>query len=126
MAEACMRIAGRQALVFIASDFHAPLPQLGARHSTCCRMHMSCRWWSGTKWSRKHPPATACSHCATSKPAIAAGSGCDRSSAGAGRTPSTQRRADLQKLFADRGMRPFYMTGPFDADALSRYFFEAV
>ena len=37
-----------------------------------------------------------------------------------------QRRADLQKLFGDRGMRPFYMTGAFDADALSRYFFEAV
>ena len=24
-----MRIAGRQALVFVASDFHAPLPELG-------------------------------------------------------------------------------------------------
>jgi hypothetical protein len=34
------------------------------------------------------------------------------------------RRNELNQLFAERGMRPFYMTGEFDNEAMSQYFFE--
>jgi hypothetical protein len=36
-----------------------------------------------------------------------------------------QRRAELDQFFAAHAIRPFYIQGAFDGDALSRYFFEA-
>jgi len=37
-----------------------------------------------------------------------------------------QRRAQLDRLFAQREIRPFYVSGAFDGEAMSHYFFEAV
>jgi hypothetical protein len=34
------------------------------------------------------------------------------------------RRRELERVFAGRGMRPFYVTGHFDSEAMSQYFFE--
>jgi len=34
------------------------------------------------------------------------------------------RRTELNQLFASRGMRPFYVAGHFDGEAMSQYFFE--
>jgi uncharacterized protein (DUF58 family) len=125
MAEACVRIAGRQALVFIASDFHAPLAQLGAALDLLSHAHVV----PMVVWDEVEPEAPAGDGLLALRdietghrrglwlrPAIRR----------RWKDAFDQRRADLQKLFADRGMRPFYMTGQFDADALSRYFFEAV
>jgi hypothetical protein len=36
-----------------------------------------------------------------------------------------RRRGELNELFAARGIRPFYISGEFDSEALSHYFFEA-
>jgi hypothetical protein len=36
-----------------------------------------------------------------------------------------RRREELNRLFTARGIRPFYMSGEFDHEALSHYFFEA-
>jgi hypothetical protein len=36
-----------------------------------------------------------------------------------------QRRAELTALLRQRNIRPFFMEGEFDAEAMSRYFFEA-
>jgi hypothetical protein len=36
------------------------------------------------------------------------------------------RRADIDGLFGRRGIRPFYLEGAFAAEALSRYFLEAI
>jgi hypothetical protein len=36
-----------------------------------------------------------------------------------------QRRAEIDSYFAAHAIRPFYVEGTFNADALSRYFFEA-
>ncbi len=125
MAEACVRIAGRQALVFIASDFHAPLAQLGAALDLLSHAHVV----PMVVWDEVEPEAPAGDGLLALRdietghrrglwlrPVIRR----------RWKEAFEQRRADLQKLFADRGMRPFFMTGPFDADALSRYFFEAV
>ncbi len=122
--EACARIAGRQALVFVASDFHAPLAQLGAAldllsHAQVVPMVI---------WDEVEP-----------EPPQGDGLLAVRDIESGHRRglwlrplirrrwseAFAQRRADLQKLFADHGMRPFFMTGRFDADAMSRYFFEA-
>ncbi|HEY4369115.1 MAG TPA: hypothetical protein VGN07_17910 [Steroidobacteraceae bacterium] len=35
-----------------------------------------------------------------------------------------QRRKNLGEVFAPRGIRPFYVSGRFDSEAMSRYFFE--
>ncbi len=125
LAEACMRIAGRQALVFVASDFHAPLPELGKALDLLSHAHVV----PLIIWDKVEPEApdgdgllavrdveTGRRRGLWLRPVIRR----------RWKDAFTQRRADLQKMFADRGMRPFYMTGPFDADALSRYFFEAV
>lgn len=37
----------------------------------------------------------------------------------------THRRSEINSFFASRGISPFFIEGAFDADALSRYFFEA-
>jgi hypothetical protein len=37
----------------------------------------------------------------------------------------TQRRAELQEVLGRRGIRPFFVTGEFNGEALSKYFFEA-
>jgi uncharacterized protein (DUF58 family) len=34
------------------------------------------------------------------------------------------RRAELNQVFASRAIRPFYVTGQFDSEAMSQYFFE--
>ena len=34
------------------------------------------------------------------------------------------RRTELDRLFAQHAMVPFYVTGRFDSEALSRYFLE--
>jgi hypothetical protein len=36
-----------------------------------------------------------------------------------------KRRAQLDDLFAARDLRPFYVIGAFDGEAMSRYFLEA-
>jgi hypothetical protein len=36
-----------------------------------------------------------------------------------------RRRAELEAIFTARGIRPFYISGEFDSEALSDYFFEA-
>ena len=36
-----------------------------------------------------------------------------------------RRRTELDGLFAVRAIRPFYVVGAFDADAMSQYFLEA-
>ncbi len=36
-----------------------------------------------------------------------------------------ERRTSLQTFFSNRGLRPFWAQGAFDADAMSEYFFEA-
>jgi hypothetical protein len=36
-----------------------------------------------------------------------------------------RRRLELDRFFASRSIRPFFVSGAFDADAMSDYFFEA-
>ncbi len=125
LAEACMRIAGKQALVFVASDFHAPLAQLGAALDLLSHAHVV----PMVIWDEVEPQAPE------GDGLLALRDIENGHRRGLWLRPLVRRqwrdtfaprRADLGKLFTTRGMRAFHMTGRFDADALSRHFFEAV
>jgi hypothetical protein len=124
LAEACQRIAGQQALVFLASDFHAPLADLHGALALLAHAHVV----PLVIWDEVEPDAPEGDGLLAVRD-IETGH-----RRGLWLRPSVRRRwqdafarrsADLHAVFAAHGMRPFHMTGGFDADALSRYFFEA-
>ncbi|MBL8265247.1 DUF58 domain-containing protein [Steroidobacter sp.] len=122
--EAATHLAGRHGLIFIASDFHWRLDRLGdvldmLAHSYIVPLVI----WDpaetqppqrdgllplrdvesnrrSTVWLR--PSMRTRWHEAVER-----------------------RRGELNSLFAARGIRPFYVSGAFDGEALSHYFFEA-
>ena len=118
------RLAGQQGLVFLVSDFHWPLDHLGIvldylAHTTVVPVVV----WDPAETEPPTRNALASLHDAES---------------GARRTiwvrpklrddwrrSVAERRAEINTLLATRNLHPFYMEGSFDADALSRYFFEA-
>lgn len=122
--QAAQHLAGRQGLIFLVSDFHWPLARLGdvldlLAHAFVVPMIV----WDPAEIT---PPA---------HDAIAA-----LRDAESGRCRTlwmrprlrvqwsdavARRREELQALFAARGIRPFHVTGAFDGEALSQYFFEA-
>jgi uncharacterized protein (DUF58 family) len=123
LADAAVHLAGRQGLVFLISDFHWPLEQLAPvmdllLHAYVVPMVV----WDAAEIE---PP---------SQDAIAALQDME-----SGRTRSLwlrpklrqqwrdgvlQRREQLKQFFAARGQQPFYVSGAFQGEALSRYFFE--
>jgi uncharacterized protein (DUF58 family) len=120
---AAMRLAGREGLVFIVSDFHWPLETLSATlnlltHSSVVPLVV---------WDR-----------AEIEPPDHDGFALLRDSeSGARRTlwlrPSlrvqwrdavARRREQLEQILAAHFIRPLYLSGAFDAEAVSRYFLE--
>lgn len=117
-------LAGRQGLVFLVSDFHWPLERLAATldvlaHAWVVPMIV----WDPAEIAPPEGDALAALRDAET---------------GARRTiwlrprvraqwvaAVAQRRATLRQAFAARGLRPFEMSGRFDGEAMSTYFFEA-
>jgi uncharacterized protein (DUF58 family) len=124
LAEAALNLAGRRGLIFIASDFHWPLDRLGdtldllahsyivplviwdpaeiqpPKHDGLMPLRDVESGTRSTVWLR--PRMRARWHDAVER-----------------------RREELNALFSARGIRPFYVNGEFDGEALSDYFFEA-
>lgn len=124
LADATERLAGRDALIFIASDFHWPLDGLDAvlarlGHAFVVPMVV----WDPHE--TEPPPANgiAAARDAESggqrtlwmRPALRA----------RWRQAVDDRRAVLQRLFASHSLRAFMLEGRFDSEAMSRYFIEA-
>ena len=122
--DAASRLAGQQALVFLVSDFHWPLSHLNAAldlmsHATVIPIVV----WDDAE---TNPP---------SESILASLSDMESSARRTlwlrpklrddWRRCVERRRAEIDEFFHARTLRPFYMEGVFDADALSRYFFEA-
>ena len=121
--EAASHLAGQQGLVFLVSDFHWDLNRLNAvldllAHASVVPVVV----WDPAEIEPPDSNALASLRDAES---------------GARRTlwvrpklrqdwrqAVARRRSEINGLFAARGVRPFYIEGAFDADALSRYFFE--
>jgi len=122
---AASTLAGKQALVFLVSDFHWPLVELPAVLDLlvhACVVPM-------VVWDRAEiaPPRGG--------PLLAVN---DAESAGQRtlwlresvrerwREAVARRRAELSKIFGVRGMQPFYVESVFNPEAMSRYFLEAI
>jgi len=118
-------IAGRQALVFLVSDFHWPLTALPAVLDLLVHAYVvPVVVWDAAEIA---PPAGG--------PLLAvsdAESGKQRSlwlSASVRerwREGVARRRAELSATFGKRAIQPFFIESAFDAEAMSRYFLEAV
>ncbi|HWG30682.1 MAG TPA: VWA domain-containing protein [Steroidobacteraceae bacterium] len=122
---AAKRLAGRDGLVFIVSDFHWPLERLSAAldllaHSTVVPLIV---------WDRAEMEPPASNGFALLRD----------SESGAPRTlwlrPSLRvrwheavahRREQLERVFAAHFIRPLYLQGSFDAEVMSKYFLEGV
>jgi len=122
--DAASRLAGQQGLVFLASDFHWPLERLDIALDLLAHAGVI--------------PVVVWDPAETEPPTRNALASLRDAESGARRTlwlrprlreewrrGVEQRRAEIDGFFAAHAIRPFYMEGTFDADALSRYFFEA-
>ncbi|MGF6816820.1 uncharacterized protein (DUF58 family) [Paraburkholderia atlantica] len=118
-----IRIAGRQALVFVVSDFHWPLARLSPVldmlvHACVVPMVV---WDAAETTPPQHASLLAVND---------AESGEERRvwlSRGARerwREGVARRRDELAAVFGARGIQPFYVEGAFDPEAMSRYFLE--
>jgi uncharacterized protein (DUF58 family) len=122
--EAVLQLAGREGLIFLVSDFHWPLDRLAGVLDLLAQAHVvPMIVWDPGEIQPPERDALAALHDAET---------------GVRRTlwmrPSlrvqwqdavARRRTELERLFAARALRPFYVTGRFDGEAMSRYFFEA-
>ena len=122
--DAASRLAGQQGLVFLVSDFHWPLERLDIALDLMAHAGVV--------------PVVVWDPAETEPPTRNALASLRDAETGARRTlwlrprlrqewrrSVEQRRAEIDSYFAAHAIRPFYVEGAFDADALSRYFFEA-
>jgi uncharacterized protein (DUF58 family) len=119
------KLAGRQGIIFIVSDFHWPLTRLPKILDTLTHAYVI----PMIVWDRSE----------IEPPEYGALLAVDDAETGGRRTlwlrdktrhdwrnAVALRRAEINRIFDKRGMRPFYVQGAFDAEALSRYFLEAL
>jgi hypothetical protein len=122
--DAASRLAGKHGLVFLVSDFHWPLERLEVALDLMAHAGVV--------------PVIVWDPAETQPPTRNALASLRDAESGACRTlwlrpklrkdwnrAVEQRRAEIDSFFAAHAIRPFYVEGAFDADALSRYFFEA-
>ena len=120
---AIAQLAGRRGLVFIVSDFHWSLADLGpALDSLVQAFVVPVVIWDAAEIE---PPAhdglaqlrdmeSGQQRTLWMRPATRQ----------RWREAAAARRSQLEALFATRGIRPFYVRGRFDNEAMSQYFFE--
>jgi hypothetical protein len=122
--DAASRLVGQQGLVFLLSDFHWPLERLTVALDLMAHATVV--------------PIVVWDHAETNPPiqnALASLSDMESSRRRTlwlrpklrdeWRRSVARRRAEIEDFFHAHTLRPFYMEGSFDPDALSRYFFEA-
>jgi hypothetical protein len=118
------RLAGQQGLVFLVSDFHWPLERIHVVLDLLAHAGIV--------------PIVVWDPAETQPPSRNSLASLRDAESGARRTlwvrprlrdewrrAVAQRRAEIDSFFAAHAIRPFYVEGTFDAEALSRYFFEA-
>jgi uncharacterized protein (DUF58 family) len=123
LVDAMQHLAGRQGLVFIVSDFHWPLAGMSiALDALVHEFVVPVVIWDAAEIQ---PPT----HDGLAQLRDVE-SGAQRTLWMRRRTrekwqeSANARRTELNQVFASRAMRPFYVTGRFDSEAMSQYFFE--
>jgi len=122
--QAALHLAGREGLIFLVSDFHWPLARLGGVLDLLAQAYVvPMIVWDPAEMEPPAHDGLAAVRDAESgvrrtlwvRPKLRA----------QWRAAVERRRMELEKLFAAHGMRPFYVIGAFDGEAMSRYFLEA-
>jgi uncharacterized protein (DUF58 family) len=122
--QAVLRLAGRSGLIFLVSDFHWPLHGLAEVLDSLAKAYVvPMVVWDPAEVQPPSRNGIMMLHDAESggertfwlRPALR-----ER-----WQSAVERRRAELDALFASRAIRPFYVCGRFDSEALSQYFFEA-
>ncbi len=123
LAEAVSTLAGRQALVFLLSDFHGYGEELESALDALHRAQVvPMVVWSpaetappdGDGLARLRDLERSGLRELWLRPRLRQG----------WRQAVAARREQLQRRFAGRGLRPFFVSDPFDGEALTRYFVE--
>jgi hypothetical protein len=121
--EAATLMAGRSGIVFLISDFHWPLDGLPEALDLLAPAYVvPLVVWDPAE---VEPPArdglamlgdaeSGATRSFWLRPALRA----------RWRDAVTRRRGELDRIFGDRGLRPFYLQGGFDAEALSNHLVE--
>jgi hypothetical protein len=118
-----IRVAGRQALVFVVSDFHWPLAQLSPVldmlvHACVVPMVV---WDAAEITPPRHASLLAVNDAESGEERRV---WLSRGMRERWREGVARRRDELAAVFGARGIRPFYVEGGFDPEAMSRYFLE--
>ncbi|WP_233806621.1 DUF58 domain-containing protein [Paraburkholderia sp. HP33-1] len=118
-----IRVAGRKALVFVVSDFHWPLSQLPPVldmlvHACVVPMVV---WDEAEITPPRHASLLAVNDAESGEERRV---WLSRGMRERWRDGVARRREELGAVFGARGMRPFYVEGGFDPEAMSRYFLE--
>ncbi|WP_233856054.1 DUF58 domain-containing protein [Paraburkholderia sp. HD33-4] len=118
-----IRLAGRQALVFVVSDFHWPLARLSPVldmlvHACVVPMVV---WDAAEITPPHHASLLAVNDAETGEERRV---WLSRGVRERWREGVARRRDELAAVFGVRGIRPFYVEGAFDPEAMSRYFLE--
>jgi hypothetical protein len=122
--EAAAHLAGQQGLIFLVSDFHWSLERLDRAlgflaHASVVPVVV----WDAAE--TKPPERNALATLRDAESGVSRTLWVRPHLREEWRRAVAQRRSQIDSFFAARGLRPFYIEGAFDADALSRYFFEA-
>ncbi len=119
------RLAGREGLVFVVSDFHGPLDALGpalARLAPASVVPIVV--WDPAEV--EPPEARALLAVSDAETGVRRTLWLRDRLRRQWRDAVAERRATLKALFATHGLAPFQLQGRFDAEALTRHFLEAV
>lgn len=122
--EAALHLAGRGGLIFLASDFHWPLDRLDGVLDLLAHAYIVplVIWDPAEVQPPKHDGLMPLRDLESGRRSAI----WLRPSMRARWHEAVQRRrAELNAIFTARGIRPFYISGEFDSEALSHYFFEA-
>jgi uncharacterized protein (DUF58 family) len=122
--EAASHLARQQGLIFLVSDFHWPLQRLSVvldlfAHAGVVPIIV----WDPAE--TQPPERNALAFTRDAEPGARRTLWLRPRLRQQWRRAVAQRRAELDQFFAAHAIRPFYIQGAFDGDALSRYFFEA-
>jgi hypothetical protein len=118
------RLAGRQALVFLVSDFHWPLTGMPWVLDLLVHAYVVpvVVWDSAETTPPEGGPLLAVRDAESARQRTL---WLRRGVRERWREAVLARRAELAQTFAARGIRPFYLQNAFDPEAMSRYFLEA-
>lgn len=116
-------LAGRQSMVFLLSDFHWPLAQMAAALD-----QLASAWvvpvviWDPSEVAP--PKENAFVRLRDAETGHLRSLWLTPRLRRQWQEKIDQRRSELEALFATRNLRPLYLSGAFDADAVSQYFIE--